>query len=53
MSLISLMLCSRYYETSSANGTGVYDMFNDLLTAVIEKKLTKPKHVIVADSRGK
>ncbi|KXJ28357.1 dnaJ homolog subfamily C member 27-B [Exaiptasia diaphana] len=43
----------RYYETSSANSTGVYDMFNDILRAVVDRKLIKPKPVIHSESKVK
>jgi hypothetical protein len=43
----------RYYETSSANGNGVYEMFSDLLTTVVERKLVKPKPIIVGEKDGR
>lgn len=36
----------RYYETSSASGQGVQELFHELLTVVVESKLVKPKPVI-------
>ncbi|XP_031551328.1 dnaJ homolog subfamily C member 27-like [Actinia tenebrosa] len=43
----------KYYETSSATGSGVYDMFNDLLTTVVERKLVKPKPIIIGEKEGR
>ncbi|EDO42232.1 predicted protein [Nematostella vectensis] len=43
----------KYYETSSANGQGVYEMFNDLLVTVIDRKLLRAKPVVTLDKDGK